>query len=118
MGEINQQVEGPLSVGPKDFNDYNTEQYALLSVDRGVYGLAFAEKDANLLTKAYNVFDGAGRTLGVDAAELAERLGAEGLVSMITLLRESVAPFVTETSGHAWLGEEIEELLKGINFPP
>ncbi|WP_372395253.1 hypothetical protein ABMY26_06490 (plasmid) [Azospirillum sp. HJ39] len=94
MTAINQQTPGPAKVVNFD------NAYGLSVVAHGpgnersgslVAQLPQAPQEyranARLLAAAYTAFDGAGRKLGIDAAEMAERLGPEGLAEIAAVLK-------------------------------
>lgn len=61
--------------------------------DAGLDGATRHKSNARLLAASYNSFDTAGRTLGVDAAELAESLD---LAALIVAARQALAYLETQ----------------------
>ncbi|PWC98054.1 hypothetical protein [Azospirillum sp. TSO5] len=91
MTAINQQTQGPIAVvrsdGSRELIGANIGETE--GKNDGIF-IAHTlgpdrQPNARLLAAAYNAFDGAGRKLGVDAAEMAERLGPEGLAEVAAL---------------------------------
>lgn len=83
--EINPQTPGPLTVTKARHLDY----VHTVKADRwgNTDPVCTAESDdARLLAAAYNAFDKAGRELGTDAAELAERIDIAGLVRQVGIV--------------------------------
>lgn len=90
MTAINQQTPGPVgcidtSYAAHDYRMTKPDQSPLLVI-ASCNDHSQPRANARLLAAAYTAFDGAGRKLGIDAADMAERLGAEGLAEVIEAL--------------------------------
>lgn len=87
---INQQTAGPLSLDPVTGCLYDSQDVVIADTinDQSPYGEKQQDANVALLKSAYNAFDKAARTLGVDAAELAGAIDLAEMVSEIQLARE------------------------------
>lgn len=99
VSAINAQTAGPLRVS----------HTILFAPDRSVIARAFddsAEEEANarLLASSYTAFDKAGRELGIDAAELAEKIDLAALIRGLNALRldPNAEPFAKACAQIQW----------------
>lgn len=118
MNPINPQTPGPI-VAVKHYLHVPAlpcpgyEQGACLA---SVGNVTNREGDARLLAASFNAFDKAGRELGIDAAELAERVDLAALIKAAgwaaTVLVDTATAFASlDLRGTAErLGEESEKL--------
>lgn len=93
---INAQTVGPLtqeSDDPTTFSGMEAwgKTFALIAraqhpVKSTYVGFTLIESDARLLASSYTAFDRAGRSLGIDAAELAEKIDIAALVLFVRSL--------------------------------
>ena len=116
MSDINQQIAGPLSL-TRDADDPNKVIYILddatdsfiCTVDpKDQMSDEQAVANAALLALAYSAFDGSARKLGVDAADMAERLGPDGLAEITDVLEQAITGVFTDQ----WLAAAKQAVLK------
>lgn len=83
--KINAQVEGPFNSenGFVKGNLGQVDPYGRIAEVITDVSPEVDKATAELLAASYNVFDGAGRALGIDACEFANRLGPKGLIELL-----------------------------------
>jgi hypothetical protein len=90
MSTINQQTPGPVVTYRLSRDSDPDEREILVTGDfeDEITGIISKSVDARLLAAAYNAFDKAGRELGVDAAELAEKVDLVGTLKFLWTIKD------------------------------
>lgn len=98
---INQQTPGPLQLADNDptiiltvavDDDGDARIVADVLVCDGDRATDEKLSTARLMVASYNAFDGAARAFGMDAVQMAEKLGADGLVRLLRLAADIEPP--------------------------